>query len=171
MDLKTLTLLAEYNRKTNAAMNTIIQKLEPSQWDQEFKGFFNSIHSLCNHIYLGDFNWLKRFAKLRTFAYSQKPLFDQDLRFGTTVIDTVEDYLEKRAVLDQQLIELVNQLVPDDLGQYLEYVDSQGKAYKRLFGGLVLHCFNHQTHHRGMISVYLDSLGLDNDFSNLAGMV
>jgi uncharacterized damage-inducible protein DinB len=50
-------------------------------------------------------------------------------------------------------------------------VDSHGKLYKRLFGGLIVHCFNHQTHHRGMISIYLDSLGIDNDFSNLAGMV
>jgi uncharacterized damage-inducible protein DinB len=27
--------------------------------------------------------------------------------------------------------------------------------------------FNHQTHHRGMISLYLDMLGKENDFSNL----
>jgi uncharacterized damage-inducible protein DinB len=171
MDLRTLKFLAEYNRKTNAEMNGIIQKLEESQWNQIFKGYFSSIHSLCNHIYLGDFNWLKRFSKLRPFAYSRQALFNQDWPFTSIVFETIEDYLTKREDLDQYLLEFVDELREDDLGQYLEYLDGKGNPYKRLFGGLVLNCFNHQTHHRGMISIYLDSLGINNDFSNLAGMV
>jgi uncharacterized damage-inducible protein DinB len=171
MDLRTLKLLAEYNRKTNKEMNGLIQKLEASQWRQEFKGFFKSIHSLCNHIYLGDFNWLKRFSKLRPFSYIQKEVFNQELPFSVVVFEKVEDYLAKREELDLLLLEFINELRTEDLDQYLEYVDSHGKLYKRLFGGLIVHCFNHQTHHRGMISIYLDSLGIDNDFSNLAGMV
>jgi uncharacterized damage-inducible protein DinB len=31
--------------------------------------------------------------------------------------------------------------------------------------------FNHQTHHRGMISLYLDMLGKENDFSSLLALV
>ncbi|HMK65736.1 MAG TPA: DinB family protein, partial [Thermodesulfobacteriota bacterium] len=134
-------------------------------------GYFNSIHSLCNHIYLGDFNWLKRFSKLRPFGYSRQALFNQDLSFTSIVFETIGDYLTKREDLDQYLLEFVNELLEDDLGQYLEYLDGKGNLHRRLFGGLVLHCFNHQTHHRGMISIYLDSLGINNDFSSLAGMV
>jgi uncharacterized damage-inducible protein DinB len=33
------------------------------------------------------------------------------------------------------------------------------------------HIFNHQTHHRGMISLYLDMMGIDNDFSGLLPLV
>lgn len=171
MDIRTLKLLAEYNRKTNSEMNTIIQKLEPSQWNQEFKGYFSSIKSLCNHIYLGDFNWLKRFSKLRTFSYSKKALFNQDLQFVALVFERIDEYSVQREILDHHLIELVNEIRLEDLDQYLDYLDSHGKVNKRLFGGLVLHCFNHQTHHRGMISIYLDTLGISNDFSNLASMV
>jgi uncharacterized damage-inducible protein DinB len=171
MDIRTITLLAEYNRKTNSEMNGIIQKLDVSQWMQTFKGYFSSIHSLCNHIYLADFNWLKRFSKLRPFIYSQQALFNQELPFGSTVFESIKDYLAKREELDQYLLEFAKEIRPEDLDQQLVYVDSQGKPNERLFAGLILHCFNHQTHHRGMISIYLDYLGINNDFSNLAGMV
>jgi uncharacterized damage-inducible protein DinB len=39
------------------------------------------------------------------------------------------------------------------------------------FGGLVLHVFNHQTHHRGQMSLYLDILGKKNDFSGIAPLI
>ena len=67
-----------------------------------------------------------------------------------------------------RLVGFVNEIAPEDLDRYLEYVDSHGRAYKRVFGGLVLHVFNHQTHHRGMISIYLENMGIANDYSNLS---
>ena len=171
MDIRTLKIFAEYNRKTNSDMNAIIEELQAPQWSQEFKGYFNSIKSLCNHIYIADFNWLKRFSKLRKFSYIDNALFNQELSYGSVVFETVEEYLDKRKVLDAQLIEFVNGIAQDDLDKYLEYTDSHGKVHRRLFGGLVLHCFNHQTHHRGMISIYLENMGISNDYSNLVNMV
>ena len=171
MDIRTLKVFAEYNRKTNSDMNAIIQKLQAHQWNQEFKGYFNSIKSLCNHIYLADFNWLKRFSKLRKFSYIDNALFNQELGYGSVVFETIEKYLDKRKVLDAQIIEFVNGIAQDDLDKYLEYTDAHGKVHRRLFGGLVLHCFNHQTHHRGMISIYLENIGISNDYSNLVNMV
>ena len=171
MDTRTLKLFAEYNRKTNSDMNAIIQKLQADQWDQEFKGYFNSIKSLCNHIYLADFNWLKRFSKLRKFSYIDNPLFNQELSFSSVPFETIEGYLDKRKVLDAQITQFVNEIAREDLDKYLEYTDSHGKVHRRLFGGLVLHCFNHQTHHRGMISIYLENMGISNDYSNLVNIV
>jgi uncharacterized damage-inducible protein DinB len=171
MDFRALKIFAEYNRKANSDMNAIIQNLSANQWNQEFKGFFNSIKSLCNHIYLADFNWLKRFSKLRKFSYIHNSLFNQELHFGSVVFDAIEEYLIKRKALDAQLIEFINEIAQEDLDEYLEYTDSQGKVHRRLFGGLILHCFNHQTHHRGMISIYLENMDINNDYSNLANMV
>ena len=171
MDIQTLKLLAEYNKKTNSDMNTLIQKLPASQWNQEFKGYFTSIKSLCNHVYISDFNYLQRFSRLRKFSYIDKELFRQQLQFGSTVFEGVEEYLDKRKGLDVQIIEFVNEIAPADLDRHLEYTDSHGKEQRRGFGGLVLHFFNHQTHHRGMISVYLEGMDISNDFSNLVNFV
>lgn len=171
MDIRTLKLFAEYNRKTNSDMDAIIQKLQAYQWNQEFKGYFNSIRSLCNHIYLADFIWLKRFSKLRKFSYIDNALFNQELHFGSTAFETIGEYLDKRKVLDARIIGFVDEIAQKDLDEYLEYKDSHGKVYRKLFGGLVLHCFNHQTHHRGMISIYLENMGISNDYSNLVNIV
>ena len=129
------------------------------------------IKSLCNHIYISDFNWLKRFSKLRKFSYVENPLFNQELRFGSTVFEATNEYLDKRRILDDQIIEFVLEITQEDLDRYLEYADSHGRINKRVFGGLVLHFFNHQTHHRGMISIYLENMSINNDFSNLANIV
>ena len=171
MDINTLKLFAEYNKKTNSEMNTIIQSLTPDQWEQEFAGYFNSIQSLCNHIYICDFHWLKRFSRLRNFKYIKNEIFDNEFQFGTVVLKEIEAYIKYRQALDDLIIQFVNEITPSDLDKHLKYIDSHNYEYKKPLGALVIHMFNHQTHHRGMISIYLENLTIQNDFSNLADML
>ena len=58
-------------------------------------------------------------------------------------------------------------LKEEDFVKDLTFTDSHGLEYSKNMGFLILHMFNHQTHHRGMISVYLDELKMNNDFSNI----
>jgi len=171
MDTQACKLLAEYNRNANSQMNLLIGKLDDSQWSRDFGGYFKSIKELCNHIYLADFNWLKRFSQLRGFDFIKDSLFDRDLVFGTNPLSEISDYLQQREKLDDKLIQFTNELRGDDLDKPLAYLDSRGKGFTKNFGGLVLHVFNHQTHHRGMVSVYLDIMSIHNDFSNVASIV
>ncbi|MDR3502200.1 MAG: DinB family protein [Legionella sp.] len=171
MDIQTCSLLAKYNQGSNVRMDLLINKLDDSQWNKEFGGYFKSIKEVCNHLYIADFFWLKRFSKLRRFNYIKAPLFDQVLKFGTNPIETLSDYLQKRIELDKVVIQFTYELVQDDLEMALSYSDSKGIQHTRDAGGCILHMFNHQTHHRGMISVYLDSLQIDNDYSNLLALV
>jgi uncharacterized damage-inducible protein DinB len=171
MDVQTSMLFAKYNQVANNDMNLLISKLDVGQWNREFGGYFKSIKEVCNHLYITDFNWLKRFSKLRDFHYIKNPIFDHDLAFGTNPISEIPDYLQKRKELDEKLIQFTSEIRPDDLDSDLSYSDSQGVPHKRNFGGLVLHAFNHQTHHRGMVSVYLDIMNIHNDFSNVLPLV
>ena len=170
MDIQTCSLFARYNQATNVRMDLLLSKLDDSLWKQEFGGYFKSIKEVCNHIYIADFFWLKRFGKLRSFAYIEAPLFNQVLKFGTNPLEELPDYLQIRVEFDNIIIQFTNELVQDDLAMTLSYADSKGVQHTRNAGGCMLHMFNHQTHHRGMISVYLDSLHIDNDYSNLLAL-
>ncbi|MEW6185934.1 MAG: DinB family protein, partial [Thermodesulfobacteriota bacterium] len=81
------------------------------------------------------------------------------------------DYLAKREFLDRMIRAFALELTEKDLEGRLKYIDSRGTEHERNLGGLILHMFNHQTHHRGMVSVYLEMLGIDNDYSNLLYLV
>ena len=171
MDIMTLKLFAQYNEKINIEMDKIISGLSRDQWEKEFKGFFNSVKSICNHIYICDFNWLIRFSKLRKFEFIENKLFCVSIGFDETVINYMQDYIGKRNELDIQINKFINEVKQEDLNKQLKYVDSHGKENTRNFGGAILHMFNHETHHRGMISIYLEEMGIENDYSNLIALV
>ena len=171
MDTWTVKLFAKYTAHTNEEMNKLIRSLSQEQWDHQFGGFFPSIHALCNHLYVSDFLWLKRFSQLREFTYSRHDLFKQTFAFNATAIGTLDDYLEKRETMDTYITEFINEVTQEDLEKQFTYTDAKGNTYTRIFGGLILHMFNHETHHRGMIALYLDELGIQNDFSSFAAIL
>jgi uncharacterized damage-inducible protein DinB len=169
MQKDTFTLLAKYNRTANEAMDGIIGKLNTGEWDAPLGGYFPSVRSLCSHIYVCDFNWLKRFSRLRDFAALNGPFFSREpYSFSDVLFETKDSYLSKRPELDEKITAFANELSENDLNAGLKYTDSSGKPYEKNFGGLLLHCFNHETHHRGMLSLYLELLGRDNDFNSIS---
>jgi len=58
-----------------------------------------------------------------------------------------------------------------DLEKIISFANAKGEMVNKNVGGSILHMFNHQTHHRGMISIYLDMMKIDNDFSGLLQLV
>jgi uncharacterized damage-inducible protein DinB len=171
MDIKTIKLMASYNEKANKEMNKYISQLNESQWHTDFKAHFPSIFKICNHIYIGDFNWLKRFSTLRDFQFIKDSIFSKEIAFTMEAFLDSKEYIVKREYLDRRIDQFVNELTGNDLTRNLKYIDSRRTEHNRNFGGLIIHMFNHQTHHRGMISIYLEMLGIDNDYSNLLYLV
>jgi uncharacterized damage-inducible protein DinB len=163
----TFMLLARYNAYVNTEMNKHISMLTKDEWEREFDGFYRSVKDLCNHLYIVDFAWLKRFALLRHFMYLEKPLFKQEFSFKNFSFDSIKEYLDKRIELDGVVTSFIDEVSQEDLGNSLKYKSWSGEPQDRNFAGVLLHMFNHQTHHRGMISLYLEFLGKENDFSNL----
>jgi len=161
-----LILWAKYNNAVNEKMDAVIKTLSPEQWDKNLGGFFKSVRGLCSHLYICDFNWLKRFSKLRDFAVFRETLFSREpYSFSEILFEDMGEYLAKRPVLNEKMTAFVNETTDEDLDKILKYTDSRGTAYERNFGGLIITCFNHDTHHRGMISLYLEMMGCENDFA------
>ena len=169
MDKGALSLYVNYNKWANGNMNGIIKTLSKAEWEKPLGGFFPSVRSLCSHIYVCDFNWLKRFKNIRPFTTLDNPFFDRDhYPIKETLFEDMGEYLAKRPDLDDRMIAFTDELTDADLGKVLKYTDPAGNKFERNFGGCVLHYMNHETHHRGMISLYLELLGKENDFDSLS---
>jgi uncharacterized damage-inducible protein DinB len=134
-------------------------------------GYYPSIRSLCSHLFIVDFTWLRRFANLRPFDYTSHAIFQGNPTWGGTLFPSFLDYDADRKAVDECLMKFAEEVTPEDLSKRLRYKDFKGIDQEREVAGLILHMFNHQTHHRGMISIYLDLLGKENDFSSLLILV
>ncbi|GHV86461.1 hypothetical protein AGMMS50230_20690 [Spirochaetia bacterium] len=172
MDKNTLTLFARYNKVCNEAMDTVIKTLKPEEWNRELGGFFKSVQGLCSHLYVCDFNWLKRFSTFRDFVALKDPLFNRErYSFKELLFEDMADYLSARPVLDEKISAFAAELSPADMEGLLKYTDSSGTPNERNFGGLIMQSLNHDTHHRGMISLCLEILGRENDFSSFGQVI
>jgi uncharacterized damage-inducible protein DinB len=172
MNLDTIALFARYNRGVNETMNGVIKTLSPEEWEKNLGGFFRSVRELCSHLYICDFNWLKRFSKFRSFAALGEPFFDRaPYSFKEVLFEDMNEYLSQRPGLDERMIRFAGEVTAADLEGMLKYTDSSGTVHERNFGGLVMQSFNHGVHHRGMISVYLEILGRENDFGSLVPFI
>ncbi len=149
-------------------MDGIIKTLSPEEWNKPLGGFFPSVRSLCSHIYICDFNWLKRFKNVRQFTSLEDSFFDKNYSFKETLFEDIGEYLSKRPDMDSRMLSFAEELTDADMAGVFVFTDSAGKSHERNFGGALLQFLNHETHHRGMISLYLEMLGRENDFSSLA---
>ena len=167
MQKDTFVLWAKYNRVVNEKMDGIISTLNPLEWNKDLGGYFKSIRGICSHLYVCDFNWLKRFSNLRDFSVFKESVFSREPYpfFSEILFEDMKEYLRMRPLLDEKICALMNEITEEDLHSLLKYTDSHGTVQELLFGGLLMQTLNHDTHHRGMISLYLELLGRDNDFS------
>jgi uncharacterized damage-inducible protein DinB len=164
-------MLARYNRGVNEKMNGFIRDLSDEEWNREFKGYFPSVRSLCSHLYISDFNWLKRFGGVKEYTALNDPLFDETLNYDLLLFPGRDEYFAKRPVLDEKLIDLIGETEDAELSKILTYTDSRGAAVEKKVPAPLFQMINHPTHHRGMISLYLEFLGRPNDFSGIMALV
>jgi len=165
--IETVRLLARYNAHANTEMNKVLSSLTPEEWEQDRGGYFSSFRALTGHLYTADVIWPVRFTGLRPFAAVKGAPFDFPPTWTEPPFGGLAEYLGLRTALDAKLIALTNEMTEDDLARDLAFRTSRGEDHTKNFGGLVFHMFNHQTHHRGQISMLLDQMKKANDYSNL----
>jgi uncharacterized damage-inducible protein DinB len=76
-----------------------------------------------------------------------------------------------RTKLDNKIIEFIGEITKADLANILKYSDSEGIERVKKTDGILIHMFNHGTHHRAMISLYLEMLGKENDYNDVLPFV
>lgn len=168
-----IRLLSHYNQWMNRKLYATAGHLPEDTLRQDKKAFFGSILGTLNHLMVGDIIWLQRFAThpanhgaLEAVAGLESPKSLNQILYLEFKALTRE-----REKLDDTIIDWCKQLTETDLGHELHYHNMKGQAAVKPFATLVLHLFNHQTHHRGQATTLLSQEGLDVGVTDLLALI
>lgn len=166
-------LLAEYNQKLNKKVYDSASKLENAELSKDRGAFFGSIIGTLNHILVADLIWLNRFSQselpndllLHTKQLPKPKNLDDILYY-----DIFELYMH-RQIIDCEIIELMHKLYDPLLSETFTYTNSKGAEFTKQFSYLLLHFFNHQTHHRGQVTTLLSQEGISVGVTDLLAII
>lgn len=155
-----IELMARYNQWMNEKIYHCCDQLSDAQRKENMGAYFGSIHATLNHILFGDYVWLARFRQ-------QKPPY----KLGEEIFSDFEQLKQARAEMDQELIEWSKHLSTSWLRSDIVYTSGIDKKTRSIPAwALIMHMFNHQTHHRGQITTLLSQLGLDPGVTDIPWM-
>jgi uncharacterized damage-inducible protein DinB len=166
-------ILARYNQWMNEKVYHACAKLSEESLRRDRKAFFGSISGTLNHLLVADVLWLKRFNShprgynsLQAMAAMANPItLDQ------IMAPSLPEWRAMRQRLDEMMVNWSTEMVEQDLDAVLEYRSMSGEARENTFGDLVLHLFNHQTHHRGQVTTLLSQEGVDVGATDLLALM
>ena len=168
-----VALMAAYNEWMNAKLYQAAGKLPAADLAAERKAFFGSILGTLNHLVVGDTIWLKRFAEHPARHAALEPVrgLEQPKALDQVLFTDFDALSAHRRMLDGVIVRWAAELSDADLEHVLRYASTKGVvSHKRLFD-LLLHFFNHQTHHRGQATTLLSQAGVDVGVTDLLMLI
>ena len=166
-------LLASYNEWMNSKLYEAAAKLPPEEFAAEKSAFFGSLRGTLNHLVVADIIWLKRFAlhPSNHTALESIRRVPSPQSLNQRMFDDLPALHEYRRRLDETIDEWAASLAAADLRHVLAYTNTKGVSYRKSFSNLVLHFFNHQTHHRGQATTLLFQAGVDVGVTDLLALI
>lgn len=174
MQLKAhVCLMAEYNQWMNSKIYEACAKLSSSQLAENRQAYFGSVIGTLNHLVVADIIWLKRLA----WAVNPFPELDtveqlpMPESLNAILYADLGELTSQRQRLDQIYLSLATSLTEEDLGKTITYRNTKGAGFSRQLFSLLMHVFNHQTHHRGQVTTLLSQFGLDVGVTDLLALI
>jgi uncharacterized damage-inducible protein DinB len=90
---------------------------------------------------------------------------------NTTAAACPTSFATHRKWLDSIIVRWVQSIAESDLDFVMRYTNSRGEMADKSFFGLVMHFFNHQTHHRGQVTTLFSQDGIDVGVTDLLAIV
>ncbi len=171
--LNHLRLMAQYNQWMNQSLYAAAAQLSEAKLKEDKQAFFGSVFGTLNHIMVADIIWLKRFAKHPANHLSLEfvSLIETPKALNQIFYDSFEELQQQRLKLDKIIINWCNELTESDLSCPLQYNRMNGEPNLKVSGSLMLHFFNHQTHHRGQLTTLLSQEGIDVGVTDLLMLI
>ncbi|GAB3485253.1 DinB family protein [Marinomonas epiphytica] len=156
-------LMAEYNQWMNNNIYQAASTLSQDDLKKDRGAFFGSILGVLNHITVGDLIWLHRFAQCPEPFSSLEVMknYPAPTQLDAWIADDIVPLQALRQTLDKAIVSFIEEVTEQQLESSLEYHNTQGALYSKKMGHLLLHFFNHQTHHRGQVSTLLSQIQID----------
>ena len=156
-------LMASYNAWMNAKVFDAAMKLPDHELAANRKAFFGSILGTLNHIAVADTIWLKRFAAHPAGYAELEPIrgLAAPGSLDQILFADIRSLAAHRKMLDDVITRWAASVTDADLDQVLHYANTKGVVSDRSFFSLLMHFFNHQTHHRGQATTRLSQAGID----------
>ncbi|QNK02755.1 DinB family protein [Dyella telluris] len=165
--------MAAYNRWMNEKVYAAAASLPSTEVMADRGAFFGSIHATLSHIAVADMIWLQRFAEHPADYAALGPLRGQPIQrdLAAQPYGDLSSLAEHRRFLDGVIDAWADAMSEDDLDQVLAYTNTRGDAFRKPYFYLVMHFFNHQTHHRGQVTTLLMQAGVDVGATDLSALI
>ena len=141
MLLDHLRRLARYNAWANRRLFAACRELSDEEYHKPRPAVFGSIHGTLNHLLVGDRIWLDRLAGCAP----------RHARLDERPCATLDELEAARRAEDERIAAVVDGLEEANLSRELRYVTIAGAPQVTPVADVLLHLFNHQTHHRGQV--------------------
>jgi uncharacterized damage-inducible protein DinB len=133
-------MLAAYNAWVNERLYGAAAKIADADYRADRGAFFGSLHGTLNHLLLGDLIWMRRFT-----GEGEEPK-----QLDAILYDDLAALRVARRHEDRRIIAYIDTLTDAALAGTLRYRSTRSPAeLEQELAPLLLHFFNHQTHHRG----------------------
>ncbi len=146
--------MAAYNAEMNRRIYAAAGRLSDAERRKDRGLFWKSLHGTLNHLLWGDRQWMSRLDGWapNTVANPQSPALIHDFH----------ELARERFAADARMEAFAARIDEAWLAQDLVWFSgAAGREMRRPRTGLLVHVFNHQTHHRGQAHAALTMAGVD----------
>lgn len=144
--------MARYNRWQNENLYGTADRLSDAERRSDRGAFFKSIHGTLSHILWADGQWMARFEK------QERP--PGSIKESVSLWPDWADMKTKRAAMDEHILNWSRGVNDEFLGGDIAWFSGAIKRdVTKPAWQIMVHFFNHQTHHRGQVHAMLTQAG------------
>lgn len=143
-------MLAAYNAWCNQRLFDVAAELPEADYKADRGAFFKSIHGTLNHLLVADRIWMKRFT-----GHGDAPT-----RLDEILFEEFGSLRDARWREDERILSYIDGLPEVAFASRIRYhALSNPTPIDQPLASILLHFFNHQTHHRGQVHCLLTGFG------------
>ncbi len=144
--------MANYNAKMNARVYAAASRIPDAERRTDRGVFWKSLHGTLNHLMWADHNWMSRLD-----AWPKPPVGQKD---SASMIDDFDTLARERVAADEKISAWAARVDEAWLSGDLTWTSGTvGRSVTMPTGFVVMHFFNHQTHHRGQAHALITRAG------------